>query len=802
MPFQSSLFTTQRIRIFLTLVTLLTGVYLFTYSGRIESGDTLSLFDATGSLVRYGDNYFDRSTYANLPTPETRHELYPLKESNVEPLQRLLAAALYALANQVPGFGLVHTVWLFNVFVCALAGGVLFLYGLVLGYDERTSLFAALAFGLATIVWPYSKTFFREPLAMLLIMMVALFLERLRARRYRSLPLLIGTILALVGAWLTKEAVIFALPALACIALPAIALSQRHRRAFLVLGGFATLIVLALLVAVITQPLRFYGLLTSLTQRQSNNDPQVIITALHSYLWSMGGSVWGTSPVILLVLPGLVLLYRRNQYRYIAALTVLVPAFAFGYAILRGIHWFGGLSWPPRFLIPTIPFFMLAALPVFQQILARPRRRWLIPAVAVLLAYSFWVQLSGVTLPWGAYNAALPPEAGGLSEWGGGLNEVRYLRWVLIPQQWGGVTFDFGWVRAGAPLWPVLFIALVIACIAVLVWLFRRPGVKQQRLTSLLPVALLVCIGLGLQSIYHDPLYEPVNRDALESAVSQVRAESIPGDVLLVDAQTYHYEQYFLNEAKFTVPRVISMPPQPGEQFGPDQPPRVRSDNPDLLLFSDTIPFIYNLAAKRSRLWLLVDNGPWIPYSVRPLERFLAAHYYPLREIAPAPTVRLIEYSTVNAPDPYSFRGPDNLSGLLYGGEMRLIGYNLPLGMSYSPGSVLPLSLYWTAEKPPAQDNVVAWGLLDESGGSVAQGMDSPPVAGFSLTLTWVPGAPVWDNRALRLPSDIPAGKYRLWLRVYYWEAGTELRLLTVDGDRMDDTTGLLPGEVEVRSRG
>jgi hypothetical protein len=313
-----------------------------------------------------------------------------------------------------------------------------------------------------------------------------------------------------------------------------------------------------------------------------------------------------------------------------------------------------------------------------------------------------------------------------------------------------------------------------------------------------MPVVLLICTGLGLRLIYHDPLYEPANREALEQGVSQVTVESIPGDVLLIDAPTYRYEQYFLNEAKFAIPRVVSLPPQPGEQFSPDQPPRVRSDNPDLLLFSDTIPFIYNLAAKRNRLWLLVDNGPWITYSVRPLERFMAAHYYPLREIAPAPTVRLIEYSTANAPDPYAFRGPDNLANLLYGGELRLVGYNLPLGASYAPGAILPVSLYWTADKQPAQDVVIAWGLLDESRRSVAQGMDSPPVGGFALTHTWVPGAPVWDNRALRLPADLAPGKYRLWLRVYYWEAGSTLRLLSVDGKRTDETTGVLPVEIEV----
>lgn len=792
----------QRIGLLVALCTLVAAVYLFTYSGRIESGDTLALFDATSSLVHFGDNLFDQSASVHPPLPGADARLYPLLGADVEPLHSLLAGGLFWLADRLPGVGLVHAAWLLNVFIGAAAAGTLFVYALALGYRALTATLAALVFGLATALWPYSKTFFREPLALWMILLAALLLDRWRESRYRSLPLLAGSGLALLGAYLSKEAVVFALPALAFIALPKLPLTQEQARrlARWTLAALLLMMGIVVVVTLLSGVVNLTGLYQALG-RLLRVAPEQVLTAheaLHTYLMSIGGSVWGTSPVVLLALPGMWLLYRRGHYRYIGVVVAAVLAFALGYAVLRGLHWFGGLSWPPRFLLPVIPFLLLAALPALDRLTRRPVRIGIVAGAGALIAYSLWIQLSGVTLPWGAYTAALPLESGGLSEWGGGLNLVRYLRWVVIPPLWATTPLDFAWVRVNTPLWPLLLIALALYSGWQMVALLRGVPVRLMRLRLLLmPLGLVAAVVVGLRLIYADRLYLPPEYAALAQAVAELERESVPGDVLLLSDDTY--EPYFMNYGKLRAPRVISLPDQPGDQPSPEQPARVVSDNPDALLTKETIPLLFNLASQRDRLWLLEDTGPWLAWSTRPVERFLSTHYYPVQVIEFAPTVRLIEYNTTDAPNPHAFRGTEQTAALVFGDQMRLAGFTLPRGERYQPGSVLPVSLYWQAEQPLERDYTIALFLASADGARVVQGLDTPPGGGFEHTGQWRPGALVWDNRALKLPADLPPGSYRLWVKVYAWEAG-EIDLLPVTlGDRVDDSTGVLPTTIEIQ---
>ncbi|HEX2907848.1 MAG TPA: hypothetical protein VHO69_13350, partial [Phototrophicaceae bacterium] len=434
------LITRQRLGLLAALFTLLAGIYLLTYSGRIESGDTLSLFDAATSLYYYGDDLFDQSVAVNMPPSGADNRLYPLTSIEVEPLHDLLALGLINVADRLPGVGLVHTVWLLNIFLSAAAVGTLFVYALALGYSEITGVLAALIFGLATILWPYSKTFFREPLALWLTLLAALMLERWRTRRYRSVPLLIGSGLALGGAFFSKEAVVFAIPSLILIALPTLPVLPHWLRRLerwalrLVLLGVALFIV----TSIFAQGIDFAPMYVFLARLSGQRWWHIarMHSALHSYLLSPGGSIWGTSPVVLLALPGMWRLYRSGRTRYLWVPLLMLLAFAGGYTYLRGIHWFGGLSWPPRFLMPVVPFLLLAALPVLERLTRKPWPKGWMAGGVLLIGYSVWVQLSGVTLPWGAYTAALPTEANGLSEWGGGLNVVQYFRWFVIPGLW------------------------------------------------------------------------------------------------------------------------------------------------------------------------------------------------------------------------------------------------------------------------------------------------------------------------------------------------------------------------------
>src|SRR5690606_38425013 len=128
----------------------------------------------------------------------------PLPDVGAEPLQILLAAPLYWLISHIPGVGLIHGVYLFNVLVSAAAGCVLYLYARTLGYAARVGVLAALLLAMGSIVWPYSKTFFQEPLALLLLLSAALLLEKWRASGYRAFGWLLLSLIAALAAVFAK----------------------------------------------------------------------------------------------------------------------------------------------------------------------------------------------------------------------------------------------------------------------------------------------------------------------------------------------------------------------------------------------------------------------------------------------------------------------------------------------------------------------------------------------------------------------------------------------------------------------
>ncbi len=770
-------------------MSLLISVLLLTYSGRMESSDTRAMLDAISSQFYFGDNLLDQTAYYTFPPPESNTGA--LAPVDVEPLQLILATPLFWLADKVPGFGLAHTVWLFNVLVTAFAALVLYAYALRLGYDVRIGVITALTLVFCTIIWPYSKTFFREPLALLLILLTGYALETARQfARYRLVWLLLA-LLAALGAWLTKEAIIFALPALLLIGLPRRLPNQVDRwilglillPLFLLTG--ATVLSLFVDVSVWFDP--FYRWLADFINRPLEQ-VNVLLTASHAYLLSIGGSIWGTSPILLLALPGMFLLWKRGHRRYVFVAWVMLLGFVGGYAFFRGTDWFGGLSWPPRFLVPVVPFLLLATLPVWQYLVQKGRWfQWLI--AILLVVYSIWIQFTAVSLPWERYNLALPPEAGGLGEWGGGLSVFAYLRWWVIPTLWSTHQLDFAWIRVSSPIWAFLLVLLALSAAWQLSIALR--GRNQSRWWVALPWAVVILMAIGLRTIYFDPLYLG-DRPSLHAFLPELRASTQPDDVVMLDNE--RYAPFFMNYGKFTHPRIVTLSDPPGESPSPEQPARVQSAIPDELIAQYTAPMIHKLAARHERLWLLADSSQWLPWRVRPVERFMSRYFYPVQERSttpPDPEIRLIEYSLENAPDPVAFRGPEQLTNFRFGESIQLLGFSLPQGQTYLPGAVLPISLFWMTDQPVGRDYTVAWFLVDVTQPRIVQGLDTQPVWGFAPTSGWSLGVPVIDNRGLRLPLDLPAGEYQIWLRLY--ESGSPDNVLLVQGGNpVDAVTAVL----------
>lgn len=810
----------NRYRIGLSLLCILSlaALYLIVYSARIESGDSLRLLDVATSLVRHGDYGRDESLWFVQPAIIPPDMEYPLAtQEAVEYFPVAVVSLFYRLGDMLPGIGYIQVVWLLNICLTALSGGVFFWLALVYGYSERTALIAAWVYGAATIVLPYSKTLFRETPVMFFLLLALFCLACLRRSCLWRGRLLwgMGAIFAAVAAFLMKDSAVMAFPALLCLILPLPKIIS-HQPILRYLGGVLLLFLVAALIVIVYNETIFNALAQTLFMPLGISTTY-IRPALHTYLFSVGGSLWGTSPVLLLALPGLWWLWRHKQMRLIGCVLLAVIGYAAGHALLTDIHWFGGLSWPSRFMVPVVPIIMVAVLPVIdslfspqspstnEKISAKQRAvlrgfAWLI--FAILLVYSLWIQFNAVALPWTHYLDLLPE--GVPLEWSDGLNRLEFLRWVLLPGSWQTLGFDFAWTRAGVAGWLLFYgiFAFVWAFAAgICVWL-RAWAHGIGGFIAITGLMFLLGLYGSLRQLYeNDGLYY-AQKTALHDVLHILEAEAQPGDVLLLADETY--SKFMLNYNRLTSPRVITLPYQPGERASEKAPVLVEADNPVDLLSGDrawlTPNVLDHVAMKHDRVWLLAHNGPYLPWAVRPVERFLSQQHYLLRVFETGdPTVRLLEYSLIAAPNPYDFLSPEVLTDLQFGESLRLEGYTLPKGIYYQAGDVLPISFYWRADAPLERDYVVAWFVTRADGTAPPiQGRDTPPYDGFAPTTTWQPGLPVWDNHALRLPSDLTAGEYRLWVTVYFYgDAGVE-RLPVTGAETLEGTIGVLPSVITI----
>ncbi len=772
---------------------LLASVYMLVYSGRVESGDALRFFDAISSNVRHGDILLDESFWfvsnPNLSSDAT----YPLPGFNLEePFKFALTILLYRLADAL-SLGQVHVVWLFNVIATALTGGVLFWYSLLLGYRERTAILATIVFGIGTMAIAYTKTMFHEPLVMLLLALAGLSIEW--ARHKRNIWTIVGLLFAglcVFAAFKTKPSSVLAIPALIILALPTIKQIREQRWFNGVVYGLLISGLIIIIWAMSSEELMDF--LIDLTKPIIGfGDYQFSRTAVYAYLISPGGSIFGTSPVLLLALPGLIGYLMRPNLRFIWAVIVLLAGYAFGHAILTQIHWFGGLSWPPRFLLPTLPFVLLGALPIFESMLSSKRWRiiWGIPFISLLI-YSLWIQFNAVAVDWIQYPTLLPPEASSVADWLPGLTQPEYFRWTLLPSVWDALGLDFAWIRTDTPLWALGYVCLIILYVGMIIITFRKSA--RLWMVSLLGPAWLIMTFLGLKAIYPIDGAFRGGQTALHESLAILESEAESDDVLLLTNSTY--ERFFLNYNTLASPRTIILRHQLSQPTSQSTPALIESDNPNDWLYFDTLMMIRHLTVKRDRIWLLSDTSDFLTWSFRPIERWLARYFYPLRDVSMQsqdPTVRLLEFYTGHpAPDPFGFQLPTQSTEIWFGNALRLDGYNLPAGTDYQAGQVVPISFYWGADEPIDQNLVIAWFVAKPDAGIIIQGQDSPPNFGFSPTNTWETHQRIWDNRALELPANLPAGDYQLWVVVYFNNG--EIQRLPITGtEATEDNIAILP---------
>jgi len=376
---------------------LLLGLYLITSGGHFYAVDEEMMFNVTESLALH-------SSFALDPGQPDGLIVY----SQYGPGQSIAALPLYWLGSAVAAlFPPAIYPWLiraimgwFNPIVTAGVAALLYLAVLRLGFRHRVAVITALLYGLGTMAWPHSKTFFAEPLTALLffgsfiLLLAAAQPDGSRGRTW--LPFLLSGLLAGLAPAVKIQAGI-ALPLLGLFALlRALPLRARPERAAVVplaawLAGAALPLGLLGLyqLAAFGSPLR-----TGYGDTIWSHFTTPFWVGFNGQIWSSGrGIIWYAPP--LLLFPIGVLLLWRHHWPTAALCALMFIVHVLFYA--KWTAWDGAGAWGPRFLNAVLPFMALP-LAAFQDTIRGRGATLRNGALIILALLAVPVQLGGLLI--------------------------------------------------------------------------------------------------------------------------------------------------------------------------------------------------------------------------------------------------------------------------------------------------------------------------------------------------------------------------------------------------------------------
>lgn len=386
------------------LFAFLLALYVLTGAGYLALGDeetmyrvTRHLVDGTGpaigretvQLPALGAVGFLPATPSKLETTSAVPGVGGRLVSKYGLGQSLLGVPLFGLGRLLdvlwprwPQLGPRLALALLNPLALAATGWLLFHFVMALGYPVRLALVTALAFGLASMAWPYVNTWYPQPATGFFLLLAAFAFNRWQHSRASRWLWWLGT--ALGAALLLRATAVIAVPGVVVV-LWLESRSWPERRQI----GWRVGLPLALAVGVTLgyNWLRFGHPLNSGYYEVAWTTPLAL--GLYGLLFSPGKGVFLYTPLLLLAVGALPLFFQKHR-RLAWLVTLWWLAFLAFYAPYN--FWTGGVNWGPRFLLPLLPVSLLPLAVLLHQ----PKIRLAWPLFVTLFALGVLIQLPAV----------------------------------------------------------------------------------------------------------------------------------------------------------------------------------------------------------------------------------------------------------------------------------------------------------------------------------------------------------------------------------------------------------------------
>ena len=592
--------------LFLSIFLILAAIYSLIYSGSFSTDDEHLLSAQAINLA------FDKDINYSRVLGNSRVYQYSIYSKtsadqalNIEPAQAFLGSFLVRLSILLKT-GRVQTLFLLNIWAVALTAAVLFRSVVHLGYQQKTGIIVSLLFGLGTMAFPYSKTYFRDPLAMCFLCFAWDFAIQLRKNFEKSFSggwgLWVGFGLSMLAGILTKNTILIALPVLLLyILLPRLVhpgARTKTRRVFLILGIFSFILVLAAIfwVKIISQiPLMarfspdYYGFLVKFFV--STPHPNFIY-ALLGPLVSPGKSIFLFSPVLILSIWSLIKHFRQSWSAWLFFFFLIIAQ-----ALFYDAGWAGHNNWGPRYLLPVIPPLILTISPIVEKCIEQSQK---ITGLLVLSFVSVFVQLLGIFAPVNEYFVQKASSFATIDDF----YMVWNVRQSILP-------WSFHWLITGGKanlainrvnIAPALIIGfLVLAIVGTVLISFRKGSV----LLLILPFALLAALNFSMLYEYrNDPAYSLTRRD-FQEAQANLAAQLQKEDIVFIKSYGSPVWYYFMNWSDSSFDWV-SLPyyyPSPAliKTYAKEQ-------DPEKVMDSNMLAIFQKYAISGNRIWLILPE--------------------------------------------------------------------------------------------------------------------------------------------------------------------------------------------------
>jgi hypothetical protein len=588
----------------LLLVALFATIYSLTYSGTFLTDDEHILVARSLSLAFQGC-MDDARIYGNtriaalssLPPGEAA------QATNIEPLQEVAGALLARIADGL-NLGFVQTIFLLNIWVVALTAGAVFFILSRAGYRKTTALVASLLFGFGTQAWVYSRTFFRDPLAMLCLALAwgctQAIIRIANGGGKRIWLAWMGLVLSLVAGILAKNTAIFAIP----VFLIEIFIKTRQsirkwdRSAWKVLiSSLSVAIVLVIFWLLLAPRWDFLARFTplyhlSLLRFFFTTPHPHFLQAVSGPFISPNKSIFLYSPVLIIAVIALVR-HPKTAWSGWAYTLLLV----LGQALFYDVDWWGHRNWGLRFILPAIPLLVMGSAPVVENWMATARSR----ANLVLLgSIAALVQVVGILPLMLNYYVdvanAVPPVSDAATIWNLKYNPILWhMNWIF-----SGRPPDLAVVRVGN--WPVM---LPVGLIITALLLFLVVGKTRHSWLSLLsPILVLVLTFFMVFTFSSDPEYQASRKD-LSAARDFVTGKYRSGDVLIIKSYASPIWYYWMNWGNQRLPWTslpFYFPPPDHITFARE------SNNPSLALDEISLRLLQSVQGRYGRIWLILPS--------------------------------------------------------------------------------------------------------------------------------------------------------------------------------------------------